>query len=35
MARGDYKNSTRKTRYKALVTTNTDTKVTVSADKKR
>lgn len=35
MARGDYKNSTRKTRYKALVTTNTDTKVTVAADEKR
>lgn len=35
MAKGDYKDSTRKTRYKALVTTNTDTKVTVAADEKR
>lgn len=35
MAKGDYKDSTRKTRYKALVKTNTDTKVTVAADEKR
>ena len=35
MAKGDYKDSTRKTRYKALVGTNTDTKVDVAADEKR
>lgn len=35
MAKGDYKDSARKTRYKTLVTTNTDTKVTVAADEKR
>ena len=35
MAKGDYKDSTRKTRYKALVGTNTDTKVAVNADEKR
>jgi len=35
MARGDYKDSTRKTRYKSLVSTNTDTKVTVDSDEKR
>lgn len=35
MAKGDYKDSTRKTRYKTLVTRNTDTKVTVAADEKR
>ena len=35
MAKGDYKDSTRKTRYKALVSTNTDTKITVSSDEKR
>jgi len=35
MAKGDYKDSTRKTRYKALVGTNTDTKVDVSSDEKR
>jgi hypothetical protein len=35
MAKGDYTDSTRKTRYKSLVSTNTDTKVTVSSDEKR
>ena len=35
MAKGDYKDSTRKTRYKSLVSTNTDTKVAVAADEKR
>jgi hypothetical protein len=35
MAKGDYKDSTRKTRYKSLVSTNTDTKVTVASDEKR
>jgi len=35
MAKGDYKDSTRKTRYKGLVSTNSDTKVTVAADEKR
>ena len=35
MAKGDYTNSTRRTRYRTLVATNTDTKVTVSADEKR
>ena len=35
MAKGDYKDSTRKTRYKTLVTTNTDTKVAVASDEKR
>ena len=35
MAKGDYKDSTRKTRYKNLVARNTDTKVTVAADEKR
>jgi len=35
MAKGDYKDSTRKTRYKALVKTNTDTKVAVAVDEKR
>ena len=35
MAKGDYKDSTRKSRYRSLVTTNTDTKVTVAADEKR
>tara|TARA_Y100000361_G_scaffold147374_1_gene158830 strand:- start:54 stop:398 length:345 start_codon:yes stop_codon:yes gene_type:complete len=35
MAKGDYTDSTRKTRYRTLVATNTDTKVTVSADEKR
>ena len=35
MARGDYTDSTRKTRYKGLVQTNTDSKVTVDADEKR
>ena len=35
MAKGDYKDSTRKTRYKSLVATNTDTKVTVASDEKR
>lgn len=35
MAKGDYKDSSRKTRYKGLVSTNTDTKVTVAADEKR
>jgi hypothetical protein len=35
MAKGDYTDSTRKTRYKALVSTNTDTKITVSSDEKR
>jgi hypothetical protein len=35
MAKGDYKDSTRKTRYKSLVSTNTDTKVTVDSDEKR
>jgi len=35
MAKGNYKDSTRKTRYKALVKTNTDTKVAVAADEKR
>ena len=35
MAKGDYKDSTRKTRYRNLVARNTDTKVTVAADEKR
>ena len=35
MAKGDYKDSTRKTRYKNLVARNTDAKVTVAADEKR
>jgi len=35
MAKGDYKDSTRKTRYRSLVATNTDTKVTVASDEKR
>jgi len=35
MAKGDYKDSTRKTRYKGLVSTNRDTKVTVASDEKR
>tara|TARA_R100000329_G_scaffold100126_1_gene82660 strand:+ start:938 stop:1276 length:339 start_codon:yes stop_codon:yes gene_type:complete len=35
MAKGDYKDATRKTRYKSIVATNTDTKVTVDADEKR
>jgi hypothetical protein len=35
MAKGDYKDATRKTRYKSIVATNTDTKVTVAADEKR
>ena len=35
MAKGDYKDSTRKARYRNLVARNTDTKVTVSADEKR
>ena len=35
MAKGDYKDSSRKTRYKSLVATNTDTKVTVAADEER
>ena len=35
MARGDYKDAARKTRYKSIVATNTDTKVTVDADEKR
>ena len=35
MAKGDYKDSTRKTRYKGLVSTNSDTKVTVASDEKR
>jgi len=35
MAKGDYKDSTRKTRYKSLALTNTDTKVTVASDEKR
>ena len=35
MAKGDYKDVTRKTRYKSIVATNTDTKVTVDADEKR
>jgi len=35
MAKGDYKYSTRKTRYRSLVATNTDTKVTVASDEKR
>tara|TARA_Y100000401_G_C8270199_1_gene197945 strand:+ start:260 stop:595 length:336 start_codon:yes stop_codon:yes gene_type:complete len=35
MARGDYTNSTRKTRYRTLVATNTDSKVTVDANEKR
>tara|TARA_R110002012_G_scaffold124221_1_gene275164 strand:+ start:13468 stop:13806 length:339 start_codon:yes stop_codon:yes gene_type:complete len=35
MAKGDYTDSQRKTRYKTLVTTNTDTKVTVDTDEKR
>ena len=35
MAKGDYKDSTRKTRYRSLVATNTDSKVTVAANEKR
>tara|TARA_R100000278_G_C5469334_1_gene163878 strand:+ start:1325 stop:1663 length:339 start_codon:yes stop_codon:yes gene_type:complete len=35
MARGDYKDVARKTRYKGLVRTNTDSKVTVESDEKR
>tara|TARA_R100001224_G_scaffold110975_1_gene90284 strand:- start:1001 stop:1342 length:342 start_codon:yes stop_codon:yes gene_type:complete len=35
MAKGDYTDSTRKTRYKNLALTNTDTKVTVASDEKR
>ena len=35
MAKGDYKDSARKTRYKNLVGKNTDTKVTVAQDEKR
>jgi len=35
MAKGDYTDSTRRTRYRTLVTTNTDSKVTVAADEKR
>lgn len=35
MAKGDYTDSSRKTRYKSLVSTNTDTKVTVASDEKR
>jgi hypothetical protein len=35
MARGDYTDSTRRTRYRTLVATNTDSKVTVDANEKR
>ena len=35
MAKGDYTDSTRRTRYRNLVTTNTDSKVTVDANEKR
>lgn len=35
MAKGDYTDSTRKTRYRTLVATNTDSKVTVDANEKR
>tara|TARA_Y100000401_G_scaffold1684_1_gene1281 strand:- start:304 stop:642 length:339 start_codon:yes stop_codon:yes gene_type:complete len=35
MAKGDYTDSTRRTRYRSLVATNTDSKVTVDANEKR
>ena len=35
MAKGDYTNATRRTRYRSLVATNTDTKITVDAQEKR
>lgn len=35
MARGDYTNSDRLTRYRGLVETNTDSKVTVASNEKR
>ena len=35
MAKGDYTDSSRKTRYKGLVSTNGDAKVTVASDEKR
>tara|TARA_R110002072_G_scaffold173494_1_gene328132 strand:+ start:1148 stop:1486 length:339 start_codon:yes stop_codon:yes gene_type:complete len=35
MAKGDYTDSSRKTRYKGLVSTNSDAKVTVASDEKR
>tara|TARA_R100001129_G_C5298179_1_gene241732 strand:+ start:1099 stop:1431 length:333 start_codon:yes stop_codon:yes gene_type:complete len=35
MAKGDYTNSERRTRYRGLVATNTDSKVTVDANEKR
>jgi len=35
MAKGDYTDSTRRTRYRTLVATNTDSKVTVDANEKR
>jgi len=35
MAKGDYTNATRRTRYRSLVATNTDSKITVDANEKR
>ena len=35
MAKGDYTDSGRRTRYRSLVATNTDSKVTVAANEKR
>ena len=35
MAKGDYTDSTRRTRYRSLVATNTDSKDTVDANEKR
>tara|TARA_B100000035_G_C20992518_1_gene550904 strand:+ start:1024 stop:1359 length:336 start_codon:yes stop_codon:yes gene_type:complete len=35
MAKGDYTNSERRTRYRSLVATNTDSRITVDANEKR
>ena len=35
MAKGDYTDATRRTRYRSLVATNTDSKITVDANEKR
>ena len=35
MAKGDYTDSTRKTRYRTMMTTNNDSKVTVASNEKR
>tara|TARA_R100000655_G_C2964992_1_gene189504 strand:- start:591 stop:929 length:339 start_codon:yes stop_codon:yes gene_type:complete len=35
MAKGDYTDSTRKTRYRDMMTTNNDSKVTVASNEKR